>query len=324
VINVTFLGDTLIGGAAQPTLDRFGHGHALSGLAPLFKRSDIVVVNHEGPLTTQRTQAPKVDTGRKRYWYRGDPESAASLASVGVGVASLANNHVLDYGQQGLIETIEHLTAAGIATCGAGSDQHAARQPAVVTVGGIRIGFLSVMQRYRMYEEDGLYATESRGGPCRLRLRHLRDDVDALRPQVDLTILLVHWGRNYRNVTPQQERLALQLAQLDVDLIVGHHPHIAQRIDRIGNTPVLFSLGNGVLGTPGRFHSGRPPWGLVAQVSIDDDFSIAHIEIQPIDVDNSHVGFRPVRSRTREASEFVGSLLGNGTPVVPCAPTSQA
>jgi poly-gamma-glutamate capsule biosynthesis protein CapA/YwtB (metallophosphatase superfamily) len=317
VITLSFLGDTLIGGAAQPTLHQFGHAHALGGIAPLLHDSDLVVINHEGPLTTQSAPAHKSDTGRKRYWYRGDPESAATLASVGVGVASLANNHVLDYGQQGLADTVDHLTTAGIATCGAGSDQHAARQPAVVTVKGIRIGFLAVMQRYRMYEADDLYATDIHGGPARLRLRHLQDDVANLRPQVDLIVLLVHWGRNYRQVTTQQERLAVRLSELDIDLIVGHHPHIAQRIDRIHNTPVLFSLGNGALGTPGRFHSGRPPWGLIARVTIADDLTTTHIGAQAIDVDNEHVAFRPEPAHTQAADVFVSSLLSTWTAPEP-------
>jgi poly-gamma-glutamate capsule biosynthesis protein CapA/YwtB (metallophosphatase superfamily) len=308
MISVTFLGDTLLGGVAQPVLDQFGPDYALGGIAPLLADSDLVVINHEGPLTTQSCPAAKGDTGRKRYWYRGEPESASALASVGVGVASLANNHVLDYGQQGLTDTIQNLNSAGIATCGAGPDRRTARRPAIVDVGGTRIGFLSVMQRYRMYEADDLYATDSHGGPARLVMGHLRNDLAALRPNADFIVLLVHWGRNYRDVTPQQERLALRLAELDVDLIVGHHPHIAQRVDQFGTTPVLFSLGNGVLGTPGRFHSGRPPWGLVARVEISDDFAIAGIGIRPILIENEHVAFRPELASTDAADQFVNSL----------------
>ena len=308
-LRIAFLGDTLLGGAAEVTLERRGYGYAMAGLRPLLAEADLVVANHEGPLTRVEEPAQKAETGRKRYWYRGRPEAAAALKEAGVGVVSLANNHVLDFGVQGLIDTTEFLDQSGIGHCGAGQDARGARQPVVVTVAGCRIGFLSYMQRYDIYVREGLYASDGQPGCARLRMRSVRQDLAALEPITDLRVVLVHWGRNYRPVSARQERLATALRAAGADLVVGHHPHIPQRVDLRAAAPVFFSLGNGPLGTPGRFHSGRPPYGLVALIGIDRSWQIVEVEIRAIAVDNGVVGFRPVPVPADEEGRLVRSLV---------------
>src|SRR5262245_37944362 len=118
---VSFLGDTLIGGKARTVFDEQGFGWAFDGIRHLFASSDLVVANHEGPLTRLDSAATKIDTGRKRYWYRGDPSSAQALVEAGIRVVSMANNHILDFGERGLLDTIDALDAAGRAHCGAGA-----------------------------------------------------------------------------------------------------------------------------------------------------------------------------------------------------------
>jgi poly-gamma-glutamate synthesis protein (capsule biosynthesis protein) len=311
-VRLAFLGDTLLGGEAEQTLERRGYGYALERLAPLLEGTDLVVANHEGPLTLLDHAEAKVDTGRKRYWYRGRPEAARALGGLGVGVVSLANNHVLDFGLGGLADTIEALDAAGIAHCGAGLDEADARRPAILTVGDLRIGFVSYMQRYDIYVRERLYASGERGGCLRLRTRTVREDLAALEGRVDIRVALVHWGRNYRRLAPRQERLAGVLREAGADIVVGHHPHIAQRVDLSDGKPVFFSLGNGVLGTPGRFHSGRPPYGMVALVELDDAGRVSAIEVKLLDVDNAQVAFRPTVAAGPEADRFLRSLVPAG------------
>src|SRR5262245_3182139 len=96
-VRVTFLGDTLVGGVAQEVLDERGPEWAFDGIRPLLEGSDLVVANHEGPITDRSEPGPKLDTGRKRYWYRAAPSAISALLGVGVRVVSLGNNHVLDF-----------------------------------------------------------------------------------------------------------------------------------------------------------------------------------------------------------------------------------
>ena len=79
----------------------------------------------------------------------------------------------------------------------------------------------------------------------------MRQQLADLDDHVDLRVALVHWGRNYRPVSARQERLAAALRDAGADIVVGHHPHIPQRIDLSHRCPVFFSLGNGPVGTPG-------------------------------------------------------------------------
>jgi poly-gamma-glutamate capsule biosynthesis protein CapA/YwtB (metallophosphatase superfamily)/GNAT superfamily N-acetyltransferase len=290
---IAFLGDTLLGGTGQPLLDEHGHDYPLRRIQQLWAAADLVVANHEGPITRRTNPSDKLDTGRKRYWYRADPDSAKTLAASGIGVVSLANNHVTDFGSEGLADTLTALDDAGITHCGAGPNDRAARRPVVVEVGRMRVGFLSLMQRYQMYLDEQLYATPHQPGPAQLRPSRLAKDIGRVRDRVDVCVVLVHWGRNYRPLTDLQQHLAEQIVAAGADLVVGHHPHIPHPVDTVGGVPVLYSLGNGPLGTPGRYHSGRPPYGLVARVTVEPH-RVVGLDIDCIHVDNSAVEYQPV------------------------------
>jgi ribosomal protein S18 acetylase RimI-like enzyme len=144
-----------------------------------------------------------------------------------------------------------------------------------------------------MYLEEDVYATEDHPGPALLRPSKLAKQVRRLRDRVDLCVVLAHWGRNYRPLTDLQQRLAEQIVAAGADLVVGHHPHVPHPVDTVGGVPVLYSLGNGPFGTPGRYHSGRLPYGLIARVTVEPH-RVVGLEIDCIHVDNSAVNFQPV------------------------------
>jgi poly-gamma-glutamate capsule biosynthesis protein CapA/YwtB (metallophosphatase superfamily) len=306
---LAFLGDTLLGGTGQVVVDRYGYDYPLARIRHLWRDVDLVVANHEGPLTRRTEPVAKEDTGRKRYWYRADPESAHALATAGVRLVSLANNHVSDFGPGGVVETMAALDAAGIAHCGAGRDAAEARQPVVLDVAGLRIGFLSLLQEYRMYLAEGLYAGADHPGAALLDPREVTGQLAELRARVDLCVVLVHWGRNYRRRTRTQRELAAVLRVAGADLVVGHHPHVVQQVEWRDGTPVLYSLGNGPFGTPGRFHSGRPPYGFVALVDVRAH-RVLEIDVQPILVDNAIVNYQPRPAHIADTVELLDSISG--------------
>ncbi len=308
---IVFLGDTLLGGDAQKTLDRRGYAYAVEGIAPLLADADLVVANLEGPVTTLDQPAAKRDIGRRRWWYRALPESLAALADAGIHLVSLANNHVFDYGPAGLRDTIEALDAAGIAHCGAAPDELSARAPARVTLGGCRIAFVSRMQRYRMYEQEGLYARGEQPGTALLDPVTAHDDLASVG-DADLRVALVHWGRNYQPVTPHQRGLASALMGSGADIVVGHHPHVPQPVTLGGSGLVLYSLGNGVFGTRGRFaERGCAPYGLVATVEVQRA-GVAAVELRVIEVDNRRLAYRPVPASGPDAHRCLRVLLPDG------------
>jgi hypothetical protein len=99
------------------------------------------------------------------------------------------------------------------------------------------------------------------------------------------------------------------LIDAGADLVIGHHPHIPHRVDLKDGKAIFYSLGNGILGTPGRFHSGRSPYGLVPIVELDPAGSLSGIDLHLLAVDNFRVAFSPVPVRGREASRLLRSLL---------------
>jgi poly-gamma-glutamate capsule biosynthesis protein CapA/YwtB (metallophosphatase superfamily) len=306
-VRVAFLGDTMLGGAAQRLLDRHGYDYPLARIRHLWSDADLVVVNLESAVTRRSSPADKHETGHPRYWYRADPRSVHTLATHGVRVASLANNHVADFGADGVLDTMAALDAAGIAHCGAGSSDTEARRPAVVEVNGLRLGFLSVMQRYDMYIAEGTYARRGHPGPARLRMSRLGPDIAALRAQVDVCVVLVHWGRNYRAVTPLQQQLAKEIAAAGPDLVIGHHPHVAQPLEHLDGVPVLYSLGNAAFGTRGRFGPGLPAYGVIAVVDVDEHH-VESVDLRLIEVDNTVVGYQPRPATGPAADAYLAAL----------------
>lgn len=307
MVTIAFVGDTLLGDRYGRRLRRRGYSRPLARLAPLLARADLAVVNHEGALTAKRPGLQGIPQ-RGRFWLRADPESAAALAAAGVRVASLANNHVLDYGLDGLHETISTLDAHGIAQCGAGATEADARRPLVLSVADLRVGFLACIQEYDMY--DGwLYAEGSTGGCNRLAEQTVAEDLPRLAELADVSIVLVHWGRNYRDVAPAQERWAPRLAAAGAHLVIGHHPHVAQRVEILDGCPIVYSLGNGPFGTTGGFaRLGKPPFGLIALAEIEPPGTLTALELHLIDVDNRANRFRPAPIEDERAITFLRSL----------------
>ena len=110
-------------------------------------------------------------------------------------------------------------------------------------------------------------------------------------------------------MTPAQERWAPRFVAAGANLVIGHHPHIAQRVEIVDGCPVLYSLGNGLFGTNGRFgRYGQAPYGLIALAEIEPPGTLAALELHLIDVDNRRSRFRPTPVRDDAAIPFLRSL----------------
>jgi len=223
----------------QATLDREGYGHALSGLAPLLADADLVIANHEGPVSADAPPDEKSYGARRPSRRCADPASLQALLDVGLRLVGLGNNHMLDHGVQGLADTVEALDASGIAHCGAGADDVLACRAVKLAVDGEAVVVASGMAPRAKYVEAGYYAAPGSPGPLLL-------DAGAVPPPAGtLRIVLAHWGPGYGPVDEQQRALAAELRGAGADLVVGTHPHTAQSVDVTSGAPVLFSVGNG-------------------------------------------------------------------------------
>ena len=289
-VRIVAVGDLFLGGDAEEELRREGPDHAFRHLAPLLAGGDLLLGNLEAPVTA--SQIPRFP--QKAVNVRMEPAALSALADAGFDLLSLANNHVLDHGPEGLQDTTAALDAAGIRHVGAGRDLEEAIRGEVFEVAGVRIGVLGFMESYALYDDYAWYAAPGHPGVARLSRPVVRDALARLRPHVHVLVVTVHWGMDNADLMPTQRAWARRLADLGADLVVGHHPHVAQGILVEGGVPIVASLGNAAYGRDadfgGRDAVGRLGW--VAEATIEDG-RVAQVDLVPIVVDAAQVGGAP-------------------------------
>ena len=293
-------GDTLLGDAGTPSLQRHGPGWALEHLSPLMADADARVINLEGPLTvaTEPFEA-------KKYSYNAEPGTVRALADVGVTLAGLANNHSMDRGPQGLLDTQRHLRAAGIEPFGAGSTRSEALGPGRIETPHGRVGIIGFTEKY----SSAVMATSSRPGVVALTERRAHQQAERARASgVDHLVAFVHWGDNYEAVQPSQRRMARWLVDAGYDLVIGHGAHIQHPVEISCGVPIVYSLGNLAFGTPGRFSAEAPGFGVVLRTEVGRE-GVQAIEAQCIRTDNAEVRFQPRPCAGEEAQRVLSSFL---------------
>ncbi len=236
-IVIRFGGDLLLAGhyetAVQdsPTL-------AFEGFE-LFHTDDISVVNHECPITSRGTKVTKP------YNFRMRPDYARALPHAGIDVVNIANNHIYDYGEEGLFDTISYLDSLGVLHVGAGRTRAEARKPVVLRLKRERIGFLGY---YGGGEAPAAQETEP--GVATRSLDVIAADIRALREDsVDYVVVMLHWGTEKADYPDNgQQAFAHGIIEAGADAVIGHHPHVLQGIERYRNGVIVYSLGNFVFG----------------------------------------------------------------------------
>lgn len=211
-------------------------------VAPLLAAADYPVVNLESPvLDDPRTPHPDKD-----YVFFTLPDSLPALRWAGIRYVSTGNNHVYDYLDGGILDTLFHLDDAELAHSGAGIDADEAFTPHHEELAGTDYALLSMCSVAGEMHDQIYVATDSKGGAA-----DLRDDarvVDAIERALAggaVPVPMLHTGQEYTTTASDYARGRFDLvARTGVPLVVGHHPHVAQGFERIGDTLVLHSLGN--------------------------------------------------------------------------------
>ena len=295
-IRISAVGDIMLDGTARPVLQENGYDYPFTHMCALLKDAHVVIGNLEGPLTTQG----KADRS-KTYAFRSPPDKVgAALKNAGFNVVTLANNHILDYGPQGLAQTMETLDAAGILYVGAGKDNRAARRAATMVVHGQRIAFLG----YSMTLPETFYATHTQPGTAFGHEAHVRADVAAARLAADIVIVSFHWGQEGKTALREyQTRLGRVAIDAGAQVVLGHHPHILQAVEHYKDGVILYSLGNFVFGS----YSKTAATSAVAQLRFRQG-RLAELRMVPILVDNFIVQFQPRVLTGAEADAVVTSL----------------
>jgi poly-gamma-glutamate capsule biosynthesis protein CapA/YwtB (metallophosphatase superfamily) len=297
--HIIWVGDTMVGDAAQSKLDRHGYTWPFEHVSHLLD-GGAVIANAESAIT-ERTEP----FDPSQQWdYNSLPPAAEAYRAVGIDVLGLANNHAMDRGPQGLSDTLRLAKAAGLETFGAGTTVVQAEAVVLVEVPAGIVGIVGFAEDYG----DTKVASGDQAGTSRL---HDSAIVRAYRAAAtagaDWVVASVHWGENYAEVLDEQRAWAEQFAAAGYDLVIGHHPHVVQDIEVIDGMPVVYSLGNFVFNTPGRFTTARPGYGLVVRSEFDDG-GLAALELRCIVTDNEIVTYQPRPCSSNEAIEVLQGL----------------
>ena len=211
---------------------------AFGPIASVLKSADFTALNLETAVTSRGTPQPKT------YHFRTVPAAFIALRDAGVSLVTMANNHVLDYGQVGLADTLAAAKAAGFPYVGIGKDAAAAWAPYVTTVKGNRIAVIGVSQVAEL--ASSWVATDSRPGEANaIELRRTLAAVRAARRLAPTVIVFMHWGTEGEACPdPNQLSLARKLAAAGASIIIGAHAHMLQGSGWLGHTFVAYGMGN--------------------------------------------------------------------------------
>ena len=224
-----------------------GPAYPFEKIRSVVEGADVVFGNLETPLSTRGSASAKQDP---HITFRAAPEAVQGLKFFGFDVLSLANNHMNDYGGPALLDTVRILRENGIACAGAGSDSAEAHQEVVLERRGLTIAFLAYNSFVNVRTRPA-----SRGAPgvALFDRRAAARAIERLKRRCDAVVVSMHWGLDFtEHPVPFQMEHAREMIDRGARVVVGHHPHLLQGIERYGRGIIAYSLGDFVFDEAGR------------------------------------------------------------------------
>lgn len=240
-------------------------------LIALFKRSDINIVNLECPVVNPdlakgiNKTGPHLHTTTKIF---------EQLKKLHINAVTLANNHILDYGEEGLSSTIEGCRLNNIWVTGAGKNLAEASNPTIITAEGIRIALVNFC------ENEWSVATKNKAGANPLDLINNLKQIKDAGKIADFVLVIIHGGHEHYNLpSPRMVKTYRFFAENGAHAIIGHHPHCISGYEYHHNVPIFYSVGNMIFTMPGF----RNEWknGLIVQLQLKKG-KPAQFELIPI------------------------------------------
>lgn len=245
-INIKAVGDIMLGRNVAPRLNG-DYTYPFHEVAEFLGSADITFANLETTLSTRGERLIG-----KGVWLRAEPKAVKGIKYAGVDIVNIANNHILDYNEIAMIDTVDTLEKNDLFHIGAGMNLNEARKPAILEVDGMKVGFLGYTDLYQYgYGVKGqkalryLEAKENVSGVAPLKYDLIQEDVRKLRNDVDILVVSLHWGiEESHKVPPEQREFAHNILNDGADVILGHHPHQLQGIEMYNGKPIVYSMGN--------------------------------------------------------------------------------
>ena len=237
-LSIVFTGDILLDRGVRRVINQHGVDHLFSdGIDSVFRSAQLVVGNLECPAT--KIDAPVF----KRFIFRGEPEWLDTLRQHGITHMNLANNHSIDQGREGLLDTRRNIIAAGMVPMGAGENMSEASEPVLLASEPRNVWFVPSL---RLALENHAYLPDK---PCVSQepMDSLIRRVYRLRQEDSTAVIIVslHWGGEHTlKPVPRQRLEAHQLILAGADALICHHTHTLQTIETFRGKPIYYSIGN--------------------------------------------------------------------------------
>jgi len=234
---IAFMGDVMIGRMINEVIVSKDYAYPWGNTLPLLQETDLRILNLETTLTTHNKKNIKV------FNFKALPDRVKTLKQAGIDIVNLANNHTLDFKEEGLAETIATLDAANILHIGAGNNSLQAQKPVIITKNNINIGIIGYTDN-----EPTWKAAENKPGTNYIRvgdIQTITHQITSLRPQVDILIVSSHWGPNMQQ-RPSEEfvQFAHDIIDAGADIIHGHSSHVFQGIEVYKNKVIMYDTGD--------------------------------------------------------------------------------
>ena len=239
-ITISFCGDVMLGRLVNEIMEDKDPQYPWGNTLPLLKQMDLRIINLETTLTNYTEKNPKV------FNFRALPERVSILKAAQIDLVNLANNHILDFKEPGLFETIETLNNAGIYHVGAGVNDLEAGKPIIITKNDIRIGVIGYTDNEPTWKAaPNIIGTNYIEIGNQSALEKVKTHIASLRSNVDILIITIHWGPNMKQ-KPSAEFIEWAHAIIDAgaDIIHGHSAHIFQGIELYNNKIIMYDTGD--------------------------------------------------------------------------------
>ena len=276
-ITLVAVGDISYSRSVQRAIDRNqgDYYYPFAKVKDFFKDKDIVFGNVETAITPGRKIKPM------EMVFRSDKELAKVLQDIGFNIVSLANNHSYNFGEKGMLDTFQALTKNNIQYIGAGKDAQEAYQPVYIVKNGIKVAFLAYCDSG--FTPANYQAQNNRPGIAFMDTKKMIQAIKKAKKEADLTIVSMHSGIEYQaHPNKKQIKFAHQAIDAGADLVIGHHPHVIQNMEKYHDKYIIYSLGNFIFD---QMWSSNTKRSLIMEITLNSQ-DVQKISVQPVVIEN--------------------------------------
>lgn len=312
-ITLALVGDVMLARNVAKITERYPPEWIWGNTINILKGADLTLMNLEFSITNSEKRWDKTE---KTFHFRATPFIMPVIKTAGFDYASLANNHVLDYEEKGLADTIDILNKNNIAHAGAGRNLEEAKKHAMLVSSGVKVAVISITDNMPEWSasknQAGVFYIPIKMHPIGELVRKARKD------GADLVILSMHWGHNWpTNLSSEFVEWAHAAIDSGVDIIHGHSPHVIQGIEIYKGKPIFYGMGDLIddYVVKPRFRNNL---SFIAKITIEKNpVKISKIDIIPTSINSPQVDlahgkkFAWVYRKLRDYSRMLGTVVIN-------------